>query len=376
VVAMAPEASADLFPDLTPLHIVRPRLQLPNVGRMIDRVLEFVSDHWGVWFDESRTPLLVPLVLTHASKINRRAAVFVFESGQPEPRMLVKVSLTDEDAASSEAEYRALASLHGLVPGDMSRTMPRPLGFERVDREVSLFAETAISGSLPVLPTNTSSTSLLGAALIRRYTHLILNWSRRLADSTTRDDMVVPTHDLIDVADRFSEAFPVTQATCHALDVFRDRISSADLQEKACWQHGDISPGNVLIHKGQARLTDWEHANSRSEPWRDAAQIPSTLYVRAFAEEPGADATRLAVRSLGSSSRTGRAVKSSLEAHWDYSIPLSWAVLISTMRQALQTRRLSSASGNPEATLAHLLLSPGAAGQELDWLTRSDDLRS
>lgn len=342
---------------------------------MIAQVLEFVSAQWGVWFDEPQTPRLTPLVITHASKINRRVAVFVFESGQPNPRVMVKVSFTDNDSASSEAEYQALASLHELVPEDMSTTMPRPLGFERVDPRVSLFAETAISGSLPILPTITGGTSLLGAALIRRHTHLILNWSRKLADSTTRDDMVVRTHDLIDVVDRFSEAFPVTQATRHALDVFRDQISNAELQEKACWQHGDISPGNVLIHKGQARLTDWEHANGRSEPWRDAAQIPSTLYVRSFAEEPGADATRLAVRSLGSSSRAGRAVKSSLEAHWDYSVPLSWAVLISTMRQALQTRWLSSASGNPEATLAHILLVPDAAGTALDWLTRSDDFR-
>lgn len=341
---------------------------------MIDQVLEFVSDQWGVWFDEPRTPLLIPLVLTHASKINRRASVFVFESGQPDPRVMVKVSLTDKDAATSRAEYRALASLHRLVPEDLSRTMPRPLGFEWVDPEVSLFAETVISGSLPLLPRITRGTSILGARLIRRHAHMILNWSRRLADSTTRDDMVVRTHDLIDVVDRFSEAFPTTPTARHALGMFRDQISRADLQEKGCWQHGDISPGNVLIHKGEARLTDWEHADNLSEPWRDAAQIPSTLYVRAFAEDPEANATRLAARSLGSSSRSGRALKGSLEAHWDYSTPLSWAVLISTMRQALQTRWLSPTSGNPEATLAHLLLAPGAAATELDWLTRSDDV--
>lgn len=374
MVAMAPEASADLSPSLGALHIDRPRLQFPNVGRMIARVLEFVSDQWGVWFDEPRTPRLTPLVLTHASKINRRVAVFVFESGQPDPRVMVKVSLTDKDATNSRAEYRALMSLHGFVPEDVSRTMPRPLGFGWVDPEVSLFAETAISGALPLVPRITRGTSILGAALIRRHAHMILNWSRRLADSTTRDDMVVRNHDLIEVVDRFSEAFPPTEATRHALDVFRDRISRTDLQEKACWQHGDISPGNVLIHKGQARLTDWEHADGRSEPWRDAAQIPSTLYVRAFAEDPEANATRLAARSLGSRSRSGRALKSSLEAHWDYSTPLSWAVLISTMRQALQTRWLSPTGGNPEATLAHLLLAPGAADTELDWLTQSDDV--
>lgn len=342
---------------------------------MIDQVLEFVSDQWGVWFDEPRTPVLIPLVLTNASKINRRVAVFVFESGESEPRVMVKVSLTEKDAATSRAEYRALVSLHGLVPEDVTRTMPRPLGFAPVDPEVSLFAETAISGSLPLLPRMTRGTSILGAALIRRHTHMVLNWSRRLAESTTRDDMVVRTRDLIDVVDRFSEAFPTTQATRHALDVFRDRISTADLQEKTCWQHGDVSPGNVLIHKGQARLTDWEHANGRSEPWRDAAQIPSTLYLRASAGDPEANATEVAARSLGSSSRSGRALKSSLEAHWDYSTPLSWAVLISTMRQALQTRWLSPTSGNQETTLAHLLLAPGAAGSELDWLTQSDDIK-
>lgn len=342
---------------------------------MIDRVLEFVSEHWDVWFNDPQTPRLTPLVLTNASKINRRAAFFVFESGQPDPRVMLKVSLTDKDAASSETEYRALASLHGLVPEDMSRTMPRPLAFERVDPEVSLFAETAISGTLPLIPKITGRTSVLGGALIKRHTHMILNWSRRLADSTTRDDIVVRPHDLIEIVDRFKNAFPASQECDQALVVFREQISSGNLQEKACWQHGDISPGNVLIHNGDARLTDWEHADGRSEPWRDAAQIPSTLFVHAFAEDPEASATSVAIKSLGSSSRSGRALKSSLEAHWDYSTPLSWGVLISTMRQALQTRRLSSASGNPEATLAHLLLSPSAAGQELDWLTPSGDLR-
>ena len=48
----------------------------------------------------------------------------------------------------------------------------------------------------------------------------------------------------------------------------------------ACVIHGDLNPGNVLIHDGRAGLVDWEEAR-RDDPALDLAALGATVSGRA-----------------------------------------------------------------------------------------------
>lgn len=338
---------------------------------MLEIVLAFAYARWEVWFGRPPATRLIPVILTERGKLARRAAVVIFEGDVPHPSALMKLALTQLDAEALSREQDALTQLRNALPFEWAKFLPRPLGFSLIDSECAISVQATIRGKRLITPPLLRRSSPVRRHLLRQYITAIRNWSFALSKQQT-DGSPRDLNGLASIIEEFDSTFDCSESARSRLDRFRERLLSSKYKYYPCWQHGDVSPGNLLTYRHTKLLVDWERARGSYEPSADLCQIPSILLLSAHSELPGASMDTLAHRILSKSSWVGSLVGVELQSGWHHDFPPTWGVLLSTMRQALEARHFSQDGGRFEASVAECLLVNERLYYDIPWLNEPD----
>ena len=265
-----------------------------------------------------------------------RASIVYADRGGQRPRVVVKVADPKVAGANIRREASALREAHAALPPEVTSAMPHPLGTLERERFVAL-AMSAVLGSRARLPSLVQQRpNRRDERLLVSHVRSVRSWSRRLAAASTEATSIQLESSSVG---RWAEQFCATDFVPTAA---RDALSSmlADGALSASWpqvwQHGDVASGNVLYHRGQVRLVDWEASSSTHPPWHDDAYLLLSL-------ARTVDRTRTRdglLRSLSNRSYAGSALSEVYRADWPHPVPLGLALLLTALQQA----------GDPDAT--------------------------
>jgi aminoglycoside phosphotransferase (APT) family kinase protein len=170
------------------------------------------------------------------------------------------------------------------------------------------------------------------------------------------------------VVDRYIGLGPLPTQTADRLSTFRSAVDTSGITWSRCWQHSDLAVGNVLFHRGELRLLDWEHASADSQPWFDLAQSPGAT-ARLAKRQMGADSSReAAMRALGRSGWAGDVLRTEIERVWDNRMPLGWAVALTSMATAIRQAQDARMGAEDWTELTAALLADDELRTELSWM--------
>ena len=143
----------------------------------------------------------------------------------------------------------------------MRRTVPRALGLAEIEGNTVLTME-ALAGRRLLVPDLNGSGGSLPRSLMGDFYRKSFEWSNDLAVATSSTERLDGSH-LAEIVDRY------IGLVSHSTDVegrvrsFRDAVAGSGIAWSTSWQHADLAVGNVLMHRGELRLLDWEHASDR-----------------------------------------------------------------------------------------------------------------
>jgi hypothetical protein len=332
---------------------------------VIGPLTEYADARWREWFE--RPPEEIGIAIGSGGPAHRtRAAVFVFDGHRRRPSVVMKIAFTDLESGFLRHEHEALAELRPKLPETMRRSIPRALGLTEIEGNTVLSME-ALAGKRLLVPNLTSAGGSVPRQLIGGFFRRAFEWSQDLASATIRDEELGGT-DLADVVDRFSGLASQPSPVADRLASFRSAVGSSGIRWSPSWQHADLAVGNVLIHRGELRLLDWEHASASSQPWFDLAQSPGAT-ARLAKRQSGAESSReAALRALGRSRWAGEVLRTEMERIWDNRMPLGWAVALASMATA--TRQVEEARMGAEdwTEFTIALFSDDDLRRELPWM--------
>jgi len=265
-----------------------------------------------------------------------RATLMVFRGRERWPSIAVKLVTTPEDATHLSREAKSLDLANRELAGLMALPPPRHLGSIH-ERQFAALAITTVRGTRANLPDLTKpKPTRRDVRSLKSHVHAVRHWSRSLreatvSDSATRDGrhLVDRIHRFIDLGDLPDDVIPRFQSLAVAMGRYPAKWSPR-------WQHGDVAPGNVLWRRGGIRLVDWEAASPSHDPWRDDSYLILSL-ARAAQHETAAPSVAAALRTtFGSGRWAGQVAESSYREDWPHPIPVSWAVMATTVEHALE----------------------------------------
>ena len=181
-------------------------------------------------------------------------ALFWFHNGDTFPNVVTKVFQRSDIPGR---EMQSLRELHALAPP----MVPRPLHFGPVNESWALWME-GVAG-WPFDPLQHTSPAHL-ASIVDMVASIHAAVSRQGAAAPDRHDRMVvePLHALL----QFGQAESVRRG-CERL---RERCSKSWLAAlPSVPQHGDCVTNNLLLHKKQWRLVDWENYGLIDLPFFD-----------------------------------------------------------------------------------------------------------
>lgn len=330
---------------------------------MIDELTAFVANRWVVWFPAELTPRLIPIVLVSGPAWRRRAVVFFATSRSRRPRVVVKVSRDRDGQDALTREYENLLALDALVTAGSVRTWPRALDLRRWPHAVAVATE-VVPGRRPVVPHLAGPRRRLAIAATERFYRRVFASSQEL--ETMTDPSSSQPARCGDMIERFATSLHPDADLRVALTSFQRAIGRADISVRPCWQHGDVTVGNVLYDRGLVRLVDWEHASPASPAWRDLAYAPAALALLAH-RQMGGDVRGAATQVLRAGAWTETVLKRELVRRWHYDLPVGWAVTLTVLETALQRGRVRSRV-LPWVMLASLLLGNAGSPRFARWL--------
>jgi hypothetical protein len=332
---------------------------------MIGSLTEYAEGRWNEWF--GRPPEELGLAIGSGGPAHRtRAAVFVFDGHQRRPSVVMKIAFTDLEAGFLRHEHNALDDLRPNLPGEMRRSIPRALGLTEIEGNTVLSME-ALAGKRLLVPNLTGRGGTVPRQLIGGFFRKAFEWSQDLALATSSDE-VLGGGDLAHVVDRFRGLASQPTLVSDRLTSFRNAIESSGIKWSTSWQHADLAVGNVLVHRGELRLLDWEHASATSQPWFDLAQAPGAS-ARLAKRQSGAGSSReAAMRALGSSRWAGEVLRAEMEGVWDNRMPLGWAVALASMATAIRQVEDARMGAEDWTEFTTALMSDDELRRELPWM--------
>jgi aminoglycoside phosphotransferase (APT) family kinase protein len=174
--------------------------------------------------------------------------------------------------------------------------------------------------------------------------------------------------DLAEVVDRFSGLASQPAPVSDRLASFRAAMDGSGVKWSTSWQHADLAVGNVLLHRGELRLLDWEHASGESQPWFDLAQAPGAT-ARLAKRQSGAESSReAAMTTLGGSKWAGEVLRTEMERVWDNRMPLGWAVALASMATAIRQVEDARMGAEDWTEFSVALISDDELRRELPWM--------
>ena len=332
---------------------------------MIDELTGYARQEWQSWFGHS--PGSVGIAIGSGGPAHRtRAAVFVFEDRHARPSVVMKIAFTDLEGAFLRHEHGALADIRPLLPEPMRRTVPRALGLAEIEGNTVLTME-ALAGRRLLVPDLNGSGGSLPRSLMGDFYRKSFEWSNDLAVATSSTERLDGSH-LAEIVDRY------IGLASHSTDVegrvrsFRDAVAGSGIAWSTSWQHADLAVGNVLMHRGELRLLDWEHASDKSQPWFDLAQSVGAT-ARLAKRQSGAASSRVAAMStLGRSGWAGPVLRAEIEGAWDNRMPLGWVIALSSMATAIRQADDTRMGAEDWTEFAAALVADKELRSELPWM--------
>lgn len=307
-----------------------------------------------------------PVVL-RTSPDGSRAVLAIFIGDERRPRFVVKVSTTLSESSLLKREFHTLRSVHELCSPALTKHMPRAVGFEQRESASSLIM-TALQGKRALLPRLTHRGTVLSRRLLRHYVRRTFEWTRVLAEGSSRAD-VLSSRALASVVQRFEASLDGPSNTLLRVRAFGEAIGSNDMSYTPRWQHGDLSAGNVLVSGNNLQVVDWAHASDSYEPWFDLAYTPCALALMAQREHSQGRSVRSAVLAvLSDQTWSGHILRTEMERLWHHPIPLAWAVTLVCMRASLRRGEAGEQGWMPWRKLALSLLVDDEVRSGVGWL--------
>jgi hypothetical protein len=292
--------------------------------------------------------------------------VFVFARGETRPSVVMKVAFTREEAAFLTEEFHALSGVRRATSGRIMETIPEPLALEASGQGVIL-ALRVLDGRRPLVPDLTRRGSPAARRLMRGFLASSFGWSRDLAAASGQPRRV-EEGELEELVEGFLNVYRVTGQPGSLLRSFGRSVGRARISWTPCWQHRDISVGNVLFHRGNIRLIDWEHAAGACEPWFDTAYTPGASVLLARRQAGSASVREAALISLNDRHWFGRLLAQEMKKTWQYPLPLPWAVTLTAMSTALRRERNGRVGWTDWADFALCLLADKEFREAASWL--------
>jgi hypothetical protein len=318
-----------------------------------------------MWFDRGHEDL--GIAIGSGGPAHRtRAAVFVFDDHRRSPSVVMKIAFTELEAGFLRHEHAALAELRPQLPAPMRRSMPRALGIAVIDGNTVLSME-ALPGKRLLVPNLGGTGGPLPRKLLGDFYRKSFEWSRALAAATSSDKKLDGSA-LADLVDRYVALGPLAGPAADRAASFRRSVDASGIEWSHSWQHADLAVGNVLIHRGELRLLDREHASAESQPWFDLAQSPGAT-ARLAKRQTGAGSSRdAAMRALGRSGWAGGLLRMEMERVWDDRMPLGWAVALASMATAIRQADDARMGAEDWSELTAALLADDELRAEVPWM--------
>jgi hypothetical protein len=332
---------------------------------VIGSLTEYAEDRWPAWF--GRTPEEIGLAIGSGGPAHRtRAAVFVFDGHRRRPSVVMKIAFTDLEAGFLRHEHDALDQLRPTLSEPMRISIPRALGLAEIEGNTVLSME-ALAGKRLLVPNLSGAGGPVPRQLMGGFFRKAFEWSQDLASATTSDE-VLGGKDLAEVVDRFSGLASQPAPVSDRLASFRAAMDGSGVKWSTSWQHADLAVGNVLLHRGELRLLDWEHASGESQPWFDLAQAPGAT-ARLAKRQSGAESSReAAMTTLGGSKWAGEVLRTEMERVWDNRMPLGWAVALASMATAIRQVEDARMGAEDWTEFSVALISDDELRRELPWM--------
>jgi aminoglycoside phosphotransferase (APT) family kinase protein len=322
-----------------------------------------VAEMWPRWFPGRPLPPLRPVVMAGGPGHPGRGFVFlVTPRGKPE--VVLKVAFTSEEIRYLTGEFEVLETLFRRLPPAMRQQVPAPLGILQAGSRFAV-AMSALTGRRLLVPDITASASAPARLLLRRFFRRTFGWSRSLA-SATETGPPVGAEVLAKRVERFLLTFPQQSRTRRRLERFGAAVEGSRLAWRPAWQHGDLAVGNVLVHRGQLRLLDWEHGRGGREPWFDVSYAPGVT--AALGQRQAGFPSLVHAASPVLTGWAGEVLRAELERVWDYPLPLQWAITLTAMEAAVRRVEHGRRGWAPWAEFAVALVSDGPFREALPWL--------
>ena len=332
---------------------------------MIEELTGYARENWLSWFGHS--PGSVGIAIGSGGPAHRtRAAVFVFEDRRTRPSVVMKIAFTELEAGFLRHEHDALTEIRPLLPEPMRPTVPRALGLAEIESNTVLTME-ALAGRRLLVPDLNGSGGALPRSLMGDFYRKSFSWSHDLAVATTSGESLNGS-DLAAIVDRYLGLVSHSAETGERLKSFRDAVAESGIGWSTSWQHADLAVGNVLMHRGELRLLDWEHASDRSQPWFDLAQSVGATARLAKRQSGAASARDAAMSAIGRSGWAGDVLRAELERAWDNRIPLGWVIALSSMATAIRQADDSRMGAEDWTEFAAALVADNELRSELPWM--------
>lgn len=298
-------------------------------------VVRWISDDWLDWFpNETAVPSLRWVIQAGGPAHRGRGSYYVFAGREPTPRLIVKVGSSERERRFVAAEHGAMSAVRKVVAKELEATIPVPLGIEHWPNRTAM-ATLMMPGRRLLVPFLPGPGSTWAARLFRRYTAGCFRWARRLAASGSGES--ADEASLAEVAERFAADPDVPSPTAEAARSFGGALTRARVRWEPTWQHGDVSVGNLLMHRRRLRFLDWEHASPTYPPWLDIAFSPAAALVLAWRQQPSGSFADMAGRILARNHWVGSVLASEMDAAWrGFPLPITWAVTLTAMETALR----------------------------------------
>jgi hypothetical protein len=331
---------------------------------MID-IPSYAANMWPRWFSGTRAPALQPLILAGGPAHKPRAIVFLFALGEARPSVILKVAFTEQEAGFLIQESRALAEIATAIPLNMRMSIPERLSIDRVNGTV-VAAFRTLTGRRILVP-DLWRPGWLGGRLMRQFFFRTFEWTRELS-LVTRQTAESDENELVDLVERFLDVYRLEGSSMRDVQDFGRAVARSRIRWVPCWQHRDISVGNVLAHRKEFRFVDWEHAGPGSEPWFDVAYAPSATVLLSQRQRSGVALRGAALSILSPDSWVSALLRQEMNRVWDYPLPLSWAVALVAISTALRRERTGRIGWPDWAELALCMLVDRDFRKSVRWL--------
>ena len=323
------------------------------------------AERWPAWFGRDAERGLQPIALAGGPAHQRRAIVFLLESGERRPAAALKIAFTPQEEEYLEAEFRALSDVWPSLPPGMRATVPRALGLDRVDGRLVLATE-VLEGRRLLVPYVTGRGSIRSKRLVTAFFAGAFSWSNELAGATPAGE--ADESDLLEMVEGFLALYSIDGGASRELRAFSRALGRERIRWTRSWQHRDVAVGNVVTHRGSLRFLDWEHASSSSEPWFDVAYAPGALAFLGHRQSAFPSVREAAVSVLGMDAWAGGILRREMEQAWRHPLPLAWAVALVVMSTAVRRRRRGRGGWTSWGELALCLMADRDFRRAAAWL--------